>query len=366
MKEDDTGAIIWQRSGVKTSIPSEQPPSTPRVVAFGEVLARLSPPGHELLLQSHRFDVSIGGAESNVAVSLACLGHQSAVMTAVPDNAIGRAALGELRRAGVDTRFARLASDGRMGLYFLTTGAGLRPSEVLYDRGGSSFTLAREQDFDWERAFSGAEWLHLSGVTPALGPASRSLVFAALEHARAQGLRISFDCNYRVKLWQAWNGDAAKTLRDCAATATLLFADERALAMILSTDVPHGSSTQRFGALADAAFATMPRLERIAATTRMEHSVDHHSLGGLLATRGDGVRNTAERTLTGIVDRIGSGDAFAAGILHGLLSGLDDSAALEFALAAACLKHSIHGDANLARVVDIEALLADAGFGVRR
>jgi 2-dehydro-3-deoxygluconokinase len=351
---------------VNTSIPSSTSPAAPRVVAFGEVLARLSPPGHELLLQSHRFDVSIGGAEANVAVSLACLGHQTAVMTAVPDNAIGRAALGELRRAGVDTRFARLVPDGRLGLYFLTTGAGLRPSEVLYDRSGSSFALAREPDFEWQRALNGAEWLHLSGVTPALGPASRTLALAALENARVRGLRISFDCNYRSKLWQAWNGDAAATLRDCAATATLLFADERALAMILSTHVPPGSPTQRFGELADAAFAAMPRLERIAATTRVEHSVDHQSLAGLLATRGDGVRSTAERTLTGIVDRIGSGDAFAAGLLHGLLSGLNDSRALEFALAAACLKHSIHGDANLARVADVEALLADAGFGVRR
>jgi 2-dehydro-3-deoxygluconokinase len=335
-------------------------------VAFGEVLIRLSSHGQELPLQSRRFDVEIGGAEANVAASLAYLGHEAAVITAVPDHALGWGALGELRRAGVDTRFARLTSQGRMGLYFLSAGAGLRPPEVLYDRSGSSFALAAESDFDWASALHGATWMHLSGVTPALGPASRELALAALRHAHSHDVRISFDCNYRAKLWQAWNGDAAATLRECAAAATLLFADERALAMILGHALPDGTPERRFGTLAAAAFTALPRLARVAATSRVEHTVDHHALGGLLATRGEPMRCAAERTLTGIVDRIGSGDAFAAGLLHGLVTGRDDSAALEFAVAAACLKHSIPGDVNLSRVADVDALLANSGFGVRR
>jgi 2-dehydro-3-deoxygluconokinase len=368
-KTDDTGSNFWQLSNVaeqSASAAGYRGGQAARFVAFGEVLLRLSPPGRELPLQSPRFDVAIGGAEANVAASLARLGHEASLLTVLPDHALGRAALGELRRNGVDTRFARLSRDGRMGLYVLTAGAGLRASEVLYDRAGSSFTMAREVDFDWHAALDGAGWLHLSGVTPALGPASRALALAALRQAHEHGLRVSFDCNYRARLWEAWNGDAAGTLRECAAAADLLFADERALAMILGASVPAGHAAQRFAALSAAAFAAMPRLGRIAATTRLEHSVDRHVISGLLATRGDGVHAAREWPLTTIVDRIGSGDAFAAGLLHGLETGLDATAALEFGVAAACLKHSIPGDVNLVGAADVEALLAGAGFGVRR
>lgn len=353
------------------SSPPASGPRGPRFVAFGEVLLRLAAPDGQLLLQTPRLEVVVGGAEANVAVSLARFGHDAAVITALPDQALGHAALGELRRAGVDTRHARLLAAGRMGLYFLTPGAGLRPSEVLYDRADSSFTRASTADFDWDAAFDGAHWLHLSGVTPALGPDSRALALEVLRLAQARGLRVSFDCNYRAKLWQAWNGDAAATLRECAAHAELLFADARALALLLGApvppDAPATATPTAFGTLAQQAFATLPRLTRIAATSRVEHSADEHVIGGLLARRGhEGVHVARQWRLASIVDRIGSGDAFAAGVLHGIERGMADAAALEFGVAAAALKHSIAGDANLAGAADVEALLAGAGFGVRR
>lgn len=337
------------------------PTTGPRCfVALGELLLRLSPPGAQRLLQTPQFEVIVGGAEANVAVSLACLGHETRVVTALPDQPVGRACLGELRRHGVDMSRARLVPVGRVGLYFLEAGAGLRPAEVTYDRAGSSFALCTATSFDWDHVFAGADWLHVSGVTPALGPASAELAFAALGAARQRGLRVAFDCNYRAKLWQAWGGDAATILARCAGEADLLFADARALALLLGTSAEAG-----FEALCAQAFKRWPALQWISATQRVEHSADHHELSGQIATR---ARHWTSRrwSLTSIVDRIGSGDAFAAGLLHGLRHGRDPGDALEFGVAAACLKHSIPGDANLAREDEVRALLDGGGFGVRR
>lgn len=345
--------------------PSSDPESIPhrkqiRLVALGEVLLRLSAPGSQRLLQTPSLEIAVGGAEANVAVSLACLGHVARLVTTLPDQPLGRACMAEIRRHGVDVSAVRFVSHGRVGLYFFEAGAGLRPAEVLYDRAGSSFANMSAASMEWSGVLADADWLHVSGVTPALGAGPTELTLAALRAARARGLRISFDCNYRAKLWQTWGGDAASILAACAAEADLLFADERALAMLLGE-----SSARDFATLTARAFATWPALRWIAATLRVEHSADHHELSGRLASR-DRLWQSRCWALTSIVDRIGSGDAFAAGLLHGLDDGDDHAAALEFAVAAASLKHSIPGDANLARVDEIVALLADGGFGVRR
>jgi 2-dehydro-3-deoxygluconokinase len=333
-----------------------------RIVCFGELLLRLASPRRELLLQSPSLDIAVGGAEANVAVSLASFGHDARVVSAVPAGPLGEACRGELRRRGVDVTQV-VAAPGRLGLYFLCPGAGLRPSEVIYDRADSAFARQPADAVDWAVALAGADWLHVSGVTPALGAASAEAALRALQAARTRGVRASFDCNYRPKLWQAWNGDAPRILRALAGLATVLYADERTLAMILPPDRVAG--LDGFAPLAAAALAEWPALAYVAATTRHEDDVDHQTLGGLLATRG-GVHEVAPRRLGSIVDRIGSGDAFAAGLLHGLATGRTDAAALGFGVAAACLKHSVPGDANLVGVADVDALLADQGFGVRR
>ena len=333
-------------------------------VCFGELLLRLSAPDNELLLQSGTLAVHIGGAEANVAVSLSHFGHSTRMVSVVADNALGKACIGELRRQGVRTE-AIQTTEGRMGLYFLTVGAGHRPSEVLYDRADSAFALAAADAVDWNPVLAGASWFHVSGITPALGPNAAAAALRAARAARAQGLSVSFDCNYRAKLWQRWAGNARGILRELLAEADLVFAEERDMALILGRDYQALPAAERFVASSREAFTEFPHLQRIAATVRTQRSVDDHDLAARLMTRA-GLITTRTYSIGRIIDRIGSGDAFAAGVLHGIESGLGDQAALDFALAAACLKHSIPGDFNLSTLADVHNLLQDSGFTVRR
>ncbi|MGN6329629.1 MAG: PfkB family carbohydrate kinase [Rhodanobacter sp.] len=335
-----------------------------RVVCFGELLLRLSPPGQELLLQSPHLDARFGGAEANVAASLAILGHHSAVVSALPDNAIGHACAAELRRHGVDTSGIRFA-DGRIGVYFIAPGAMQRPTEVVYDRAGSVFACTGATAHDWPRLLDGARWLHLSGINLALGEASAQSALAAVRAASAAGVSVSFDCNYRSKLWGARAAQAPALLREVLAGAELVFGNERDIALILGEAFAQEDAQQRFRAAAERAFATFPRLRLMAATDRRHLDVDTHDLGGLLATR-EQVLTTRTHRLARIVDRIGGGDAFAAGLLHGLLRGMAEQDALDFAIAAGCLKHSVPGDVNLLREPDMLAFHAQEGFEVRR
>ena len=335
-----------------------------RIVCFGELLLRLSPPGHELPLQSPHFEARFGGAEANVAISLAILGHASAMVSALPEHVLGRACAGQLRRHGVDTAGLRYAQ-GRMGLYFLTPGAMQRPAEVIYDRAGSVFACTPASAWEWSRLLAGAQWLHLSGINLALGEATTQSARDAVQAARAAGVRVSFDCNYRGKLWGARAPQASVLLREVVNGAELVFGSACDIALILDEDFGEAAEEERFSRAAEAAFAAWPSLQYLAATERWPRSVDEQLLLGRLARRGFTLA-TSPRTLTGIVDRIGSGDAFAAGLLHGLLRGMADAAALDFALAAACLKHSLPGDANLLGEADMLAFLADGGFEVRR
>jgi 2-dehydro-3-deoxygluconokinase len=335
------------------------------VVCFGELLLRLNAPGRELLLQTGQLEVHVGGAEANVAVSLACFGHQAFVVTVLPDNPLGLAARGALRRHGVGTEHVSLVSGGRIGLYFMSTGAGHRPSQIVYDRRDSAFALAAPELIDWAAATQGAQWLHISGITPALGPDPAAAAVRAARSARERGLLVSFDCNYRAQLWQAWKSDPARSLRELVEQADLVFADGRALALVLQQDTTRLAAPDRFEEAANQAFAAFPKLRHIATTVRTEHSVDRHELSAVMASRTQTV-STRTYSLEGIVDRIGTGDAFAAGVLHGQLSGLAPQETLDFALAATCLKHSIPGDANLATVAEVQHLLSDRGFAVRR
>lgn len=335
-----------------------------RVVFYGELMLRLSPPGHELLLQSPGLEARFGGAEANVAVSLAILGHHSLMVSALPDHALGHACAGELRRHGVDTAGLRHA-EGRMGLYFLTPGAMQRPSEVIYDRAGSVFAGTPASAYDWPRLLAGAQWLHLSGINLALNETTAQAALAAVHAAHAAGVRVSFDGNYRARLWGARASQAPALLREIMAGADLVFGNDRDIALALGMEFPQAEAAGRFHAAASAAFSVWPRLRYLAATERSHRTVDDQALRGMLATR-ERLLATVPHALTGIVDRIGGGDAFAAGLLHGLLRGMSEEAALDFAIAAACLKHSLPGDANLLREADMLAFLAQEGFEVKR
>jgi len=323
-----------------------------RIVCFGEVLLRLSSPAGQLLLQTPQLDTCIGGAEANVAVSLARFGHQSAMAGTLPGNALGEAARDALRMHGVAVDGLRFAP-GRMGLYFLSPGAVLRPSEIVYDRAGSAFARAAADAYDWPALLAGAAWLHVSGVSPAVGAQAAQAVLDAMQAARALDVQVSFDGNYRASLWAARGCDGAEVLRGLLAHADLAFADRRDIALALGQ--PGLAEDGRSAEAAQACFAAFPQLQRLAATQRVQHSVGEHQLSATLHTR-ESLVQAGSYAMQGIVDRIGGGDAFAAGLLHGLHSGSSDREALEFALAAAVAKHSIAGDFNLASAAQVEAV----------
>jgi 2-dehydro-3-deoxygluconokinase len=337
---------------------------TRRVVCFGEVLLRLSAPGKELLLQSPRLDVHVGGAEANVAVSLQRLGHATAVVSALPDSSLGRACAAELRRYGVETDAIQFR-DARMGMYFLTHGAGHRPAEVLYDRANSAFASAPADAYDWEALLDGAAWLHISGITPAVSAAAADAALRAMKSAHRRQTSVSFDCNFRSRLWRARAHEAPPVLRQLCAEAHLLFGDERDIAFMLGLKLDGASANEKRRRAADAAFEAFPHLAYMACTDRTRRSVDVQDLAGILLAK-SGSWSSRPYPLYGIVDRIGAGDAYAAGVLHGLITRLEPQNVVDFATAAACLKHSIPGDFNLASAADIQALLSEQQTDVRR
>lgn len=332
------------------------------LVFFGELLVRLTAPGNGLLMQSPSLDLHVGGAEANVAVGLANLGHDCRMVSRVPDNALGRGVVSAIRAHGVDSRHVATGS-GRMGLYFLSVGAGLRASEIVYDRAGSSFAQAGTGDFDWDAALAGAELLHLSGITPALGPQSAEAALAAASAAKRLGVPVSFDGNYRAMLWEAWDSDPKKILSELIGLADILFGNHRDLSLVLGQQFS-GDGEDRRREAAEAGFAAFPDLKLIASTARHIVSADHHRISARVNLR-DVSHQTEEVDVAGIVERIGAGDAFAAGVLHAHLGGGNAKAMAESGLALTCLKHSLPGDASLFRQADLDAFHA-GGLDVRR
>jgi 2-dehydro-3-deoxygluconokinase len=326
-----------------------------RVVCFGELLVRLTAPGRELLFQSGRLDVCIGGAEANVAVGLARLGHDTAMVSRVPENPLGEAAIRHLRAASVDVAgVAR--SGGRMGLYFVSPAAGVRPAAITYDREQSSFALADAAAYDWGALLEDADLLHLSGITPAVSEAGAAAATAAAKAAKSMGIRLSFDGNYRAQLWAKRGGDPRGILSQLVEQAEIFFGNYRDIALVLGREFSSDGEERRSEA-AQTAFEAFPQLQTIASTARHVVDGDHHRLSARIDTR-DGAAQTEEVALTGIVDRIGAGDAFAAGVLHGLLGGSNSETAARYGLALACLKHGLPGDASLFTQADIDAFLA--------
>ena len=335
---------------------------TKRIVFFGELLIRLTAPGRELLMQTPGFDVQVGGAEANVAVGLTHLGHDTAVVSAVPDNALGRGAVSAIRAHGVDCKNVQ-TREGRMGLYFLAQGAGLRASEIVYDRAGSSFAQMTAAEFNWDMLLADAQMLHLSGITPALGPQSAEAALAAAKAASRMGIPISFDGNYRAMLWKAWDSNPRAILGDLIGLADILFGNHRDISLVLGKDFS-GDGADRRREAAQAAFDAFPALKLIASTARHLVSADHHQLSARVDMR-DSFAQTDEVDVTGIIDRIGAGDAFAAGVLHAHLRGGDADARAKTGLALTCLKHSLPGDASLFGQADIDAFMS-GNLDVRR
>lgn len=326
------------------------------LVAFGELLIRLSAPDKLLLKSARHLDLHVGGAEANVAIGLASLGHKTRVVSRVPDNALGQMARGSLAAAGVDVDHVTTDS-GRMGLYFLTPGAGLRPSDIVYDRAGSAFALSDEGDFHWDAAFEGATHLHLSGITPALGPKSAAAAIAAAKAAKARGMTLIFDGNYRARLWEAWDSDSRGILTELVGMADILFGNHRDMTLLLGRPFTAEGADRRREA-AEAGFAAFPNLKLIASTARHIEDADRHRVSTRIDAR-DRFARTDEIAISGIVDRIGAGDAFAAGVLHGLLIAPDDiEGAAQTGLALTALKHSLPGDASTFGRQDIATFLS--------
>ena len=329
-----------------------------KLVCFGEMLVRLSAPQGEMLLQTPQLAAHVGGAEANVAVCVSRLGGAAAMATVLPDNPLGHAARDELRRHGVDVSAVRFVP-GRMGLYFLTPGAVLRPSEIVYDRAGSAFAETADA-IDWASALYGASMLHVSGITPAVSATGGDAALKAVAAANAADVGVSFDGNYRSKLWEARGETGAPILRKLLESANFAFIDERDIALVL------GETFGDRGAACAAAFKAFPKLQRIAATTRTTHAVDAFSLGATLHERDGAVTTAKPLELGNVVDRIGGGDAFAGGLLHGLMQGWVADDALSFALHTAAAKHAQVGDASHASEAQIRALMGSGGKDVRR
>jgi len=339
------------------------------VVTLGEVMLRLKSPEFERLFQSPMLEATFGGAEANVAASLAQYGVQTRFVSAVPANNVGDACLASLRSLGVDVSAVRRVGE-RLGVYFLENGANQRPSRVTYDRAGSSISTARAADFDWNAIFAEADWFHITGVTPAISATAAELSIAAAKAARERGLTVSCDFNYRKNLWK-YGKRAPEVMRDLVGFATIGVANEEdcqdALGIDADVNVEGGDlAHEKYRALAEKVLAAFPHLEKLAITLRASHSADHNGWSAILHNRKDMLASRLY-DIADIVDRVGAGDSFAAGLIYGMRAYHDDQRALEFATAASCLKHSIPGDINRVGVAEVEALMAgDASGRVKR
>lgn len=336
-----------------------------RVVTFGEIMLRLKPPGFERLMQSPVLEATFGGAEANVAVSVAQYGMPVSFVTALPQNPLGDSAIQSVRSFGVDTSFVSRKGD-RVGIYFLETGANQRPSRVTYDRGGSSIAAAERGDFDWNGIFERAAWFHVSGVTPAISQNAADLTLDAVVAARTGGLTVSCDYNFRKNLWK-YGKKAPEVMREIVKHVNVGIANEedceKALGIRSDVDVESGQlDVERYRRIAESVFDAFPNLEKQVITLRESHSADHNGWSAVLYN-GRELLQSRSYDITDIVDRVGAGDSFAAGLIYGLTTYGDDQQALEFATAASCLKHSIPGDFNRVGVGEVEALMKGEASG---
>lgn len=328
----------------------------PDVVTFGELMLRLSPPGRQRFVQAGHFEITFGGAEANVAVMLAQLGANAAYITKLPDNALAQRAINELRGLGVDTT-GIVRGGERIGVYFLEHGASQRAGRVIYDRAHSAIAEALPADFDWPRILDGAKWLHWSGITPALSPAAAAIASEASMVARRHGLTVSFDLNYRARLWtrEAAGQALAPLMEHVDLCITSVEEARTVFGLDLDESAPDREEAaarrlcERFG------------FKSVALTMRATDSADSTSWGAMLFT---GKKSyLSRRHEIQIVDRVGAGDSFTGALIFALRRGDDPQRAIDFAVAASTLKHTLPGDYCLAGLEEIEALAAGASGG---
>lgn len=332
------------------------------VVTFGELMLRLKTPGFLRFSQAPALEATFGGGEANVAVSLALFGHDSRWASAVPNNPIGDWALATLKSLGVDTRHVARRGE-RLGLYFLEGGASQRASQVVYDRAGSAVSELGAGAFVWETVLAGARWFHTTGITPALSDGCAALTAEALATAKRLGATTSVDLNFRKKLWS--KAKAREVMSGLMAHTDVLIANEEdcdSVFDIHAGQVEGGSLEHaRYLSVAGQVFARFPALKRVAITLRESRSASDNGWSALLAER-DGHAFSRKYDIS-VVDRVGAGDSFAAGLIHALLEGRDRQASVEFATAASALKHSIPGDFNLVTLAEVETLARGDGSG---
>lgn len=336
-----------------------------KYLTFGEIMLRLKSPGTERLFQTPAFEATFGGGEANVAVSLANFGLDAGFLTILPDNAIGDACAAELRKFGVDTsRIQR--GKGRMGIYYLESGANQRPSKVIYDREHASIALANPGDIDWEKAFAGVEWFHITGITPAVSETAMELSLESVKEAKRRGITVSCDLNYRKNLWK-YGKEAGEVMCRLAEYVDIAIANEedvqKSLGITADVDVASGKlDREKYRSLSGKVLDAYPGMKMIAITLRESRSADWNGWAACLNDR-TSFWVSKEYEIRDIVDRVGGGDSFAGGLIYGLQAYADRRQALEFAVAASCLKHSISGDFNRVTVDEVEKLAGGDGTG---
>ncbi len=338
-----------------------------KVVTFGEIMLRLSTPGFTRFVQAQSFDVTYGGGEANVATSLSNYGLNSYFVSKLPKHEIGQAAVDHLRRYGVHTDYVVRGGD-RVGIYFLETGASQRGSRVVYDRAGSSVAGLAQGEVDWDQVFEGAKWFHWTGITPALGAGPRGEIVRACKAARAAGATVSTDLNYRAKLWTVQEAQAA--MKPLMEYVDVCIANEEDAEKSLG--VKAGSSDVESAHIEEAAYFDVARrlkkeygFSHVAITLRESFSASHNGWSAMMLDDRECSEPYRSRRydITHIVDRVGGGDAFAGGLIYGLLEKPDTRQALEFAVAASCLKQTIPGDFNLVTVAEVDKLAGGSGSG---
>ncbi len=336
-----------------------------KVITFGEVMLRLKSPGHERFFQSPEFEASFGGGEANVAVSLANFGVDASFLTALPDNAVAVECVKELRGFGVNTDKI-VTRDGRMGIYYLESGANQRPSKVIYDRSGSSIALATTEDIDFGTAFADEDWLHITGITPAISATAMELSLEAIKTAKKLGMTVSCDLNYRKNLWK-YGKKANEVMRELACYVDVAIANEediqKSLGISADVEVESGKlDRSKYKELGDRVLEMYPNISLLAITLRESISADCNGWAACLNDR-EHFYESKHYQINDIVDRVGGGDSFAAGLIYGLNTYSDRQQALEFAVAASCLKHSILGDYNRVSAAEVEKLMNGDGTG---
>lgn len=338
-------------------------------LSFGEIMLRLKTSGHERFFQSPSFQATFGGGEANVAVALANYGLDAGFVSALPENDIGESAIRELQRFGVDTTHVKRSGE-RVGIYYLEAGANQRPSKVVYDRAGSSICEAQPGDFEWPKIFAGAKWLHITGITPALSQSAADLSLEACKAAKAHGVTVSCDFNFRGKLWK-YGKSAPEVMRELVKYVDVGIANEedcqKCLDIHVDIDVESGElDTRKYEALTTKVLEEFPDMSIIAVTLRESRSADRNGWSACLRDE-NGFHLSKHYEITDIVDRVGGGDSFASGLIGGLNLYDDRQQSLEFAVAASCLKHSILGDFNRVSVAEVAHLMGgDASGRVQR